>query len=97
VALCAALHFGWSTTQVMIQENFAEYDVPWRNELVCGWNPIRPGEFILPEQPGLGLELNEEACAKHPYQRHTFPSLWDQRWVKQFTASRGNGKGERGA
>ncbi len=89
VALCAALHFGWSTPQVMIQENFAEYDVPWRNELVCGWNPIRQGEFVLPDKPGLGIELNVEACAKHPYQRHTFPSLWDQRWVQQFTARPG--------
>jgi galactonate dehydratase len=86
VALCAALHFGWSTPQVMIQENFSEYDVPWRNDLVCGWNPIRQGEFLLPDKPGLGIELNAEVCAQHPYQRHTFPSLWDERWVKQFTA-----------
>jgi galactonate dehydratase len=92
VALCAALHFGWSTPQVMIQENFAEYDVPWRNELVCGWDPIQRGEFVLPDKPGLGIELNIEACARHPYQRHTFPSLWDQRWIKQFTP-----RGERGA
>jgi galactonate dehydratase len=27
-ALCAALHFGWSTPNVIVQENFAEYDVP---------------------------------------------------------------------
>jgi galactonate dehydratase len=101
VALCAALHFGWSTPQVMIQEDFSQYDVPWRSELVCvagasspraGWDPSRRGEFALPDNPGLGIELNVEACARHPYQRHTFPSLWDQRWVKQFTPS-----GERGA
>lgn len=85
VALCAALHFGWSTSQVLVQENFAEYDVPWRNELVNGWNPIRRGEFLLPEQPGLGIELNLEAIARHPYQKHSFPSLWDERWVKEFT------------
>ncbi len=93
VALCAALHFGWSTPQVMIQENFAEYDVPWRNELVCGWDPIHRGEFALPDKPGLGIELNVEACARHPYQRHTFPSLWDRRWVERFTPS----SSERGA
>jgi galactonate dehydratase len=103
VALGAAVHFGWCTPQVMIQENFAEYDVPWRNELVCGWDPVRRGEFALPEKPGLGLELNVEACARHPYQRHTFPSLWDGRWVTQFTAggrSAGDtsgAPGERGA
>jgi galactonate dehydratase len=85
VALCAAIHFGWSTPNVSIQENFAEYDVPWRNELVCGWNPVRQGEFVLPEKPGLGLELDVDACAHHPYRKNTFPSLWDRRWIDEFT------------
>ena len=85
VALCAALHFGWSTPSVWMQENFAEYDVPWRDELVCGWNPILRGEFALPEGPGLGIELNEEAIARHPYVRNTFPSLWDKQWLVDFT------------
>ena len=85
VALCAALHFDWSTPHVLIQENFAEYDVPWRNDLVGGWNPMDRGEFSLPDKPGLGIELNVEAIARHPYQKHAFPSLWDERWVKEFT------------
>jgi galactonate dehydratase len=85
VALGAALHFGWSTPGVLVQENFAEYDVPWRNELVCGWNPVRGGEFALPDGPGLGIDLDVTACARHPYRKHTFPSLWDRRWVQEFT------------
>jgi galactonate dehydratase len=85
VALCAAIHFGWATPNVLIQENFTEYDVPWRNDLVCGWNPIRHGEFALPKGPGLGIELNVEACAKHPYKKNTFPALWDNRWIEEFT------------
>ena len=85
VALCAALHFDWATPQVSIQENFAEYDIPWRNDLVCGWNPVNRGEFLLPDQPGLGLDLNVEVCQQHPYRKNTFPSLWDERWVKEFT------------
>ncbi len=85
VALCAALHFGWATPGVLVQENFAEYDVPWRNELVNGWDPVRRGEFALPERPGLGIELNVEACARHPYKKNSFPSLWDKRWLEEFT------------
>ena len=54
VALCAAVHFGWSTPNVFMQENFSEYDVPWRSELVCGWDLIARGEFRLPTRPGLG-------------------------------------------
>ncbi|HKB05381.1 MAG TPA: mandelate racemase/muconate lactonizing enzyme family protein [Gemmataceae bacterium] len=85
VALCAAIHFGWATPNVVIQENFAEYDVPWRHELVCGWHPSRLGEFALPDKPGLGVELDVEACARHPYRKNSFPSLWDGRWIEEFT------------
>jgi galactonate dehydratase len=85
VALCAAIHFGWSTPNVLIQENFAEYDVPWRNGLVRGWNPIRSGEFALPEGPGLGIEIDDEVCSRHPYKKNTFPSLWDRTWIDEFT------------
>jgi galactonate dehydratase len=90
VALCAALHFGWATPNVLVQENFADYDVPWRSELVGGWNPMRGGEFALPAGPGLGLELDIAACARHPYKRNSFPSLWDNRWLRDFTADRRN-------
>jgi galactonate dehydratase len=89
VALCAALHFDWATPNVRVQENFAEYDVPWRNALVRGWNPIRHGEFVLPDRPGLGIELDDAECARHPYRKNSFPSLWDDRWLKEFTKAQG--------
>jgi galactonate dehydratase len=85
VALVAAVHFGWATPQVAVQENFAEFDAPWRNEFVTVADFFRRGEFTLPERPGLGIELNERACAAHPYRKHAFPSLWDERWVNEFT------------
>ncbi len=87
VALCAALHFDWSTPNALIQENFSEYDVPWRSELVFGWNPVRSGEFTLPDSPGLGVDINVEACNAHPYKKNSFPSLWEKRWFKDFTQS----------
>ncbi len=88
VALCAALHVDWSTPNAMIQENFGDYDVSWRNDLVFGWNPVKNGEFALPEKPGLGIELNTALCVEHPYKKNSFPSLWDKRWLKDFTQNR---------
>ena len=85
VALAAALHLDISTPNFMIQEAFAEFDVPWRNSLVRGWNPIRNGEFTLDDTPGLGLELDDQAIADHPYIQNPFPSLWDSQWVTDFT------------
>lgn len=88
VALAAALHFDVSTPNFMVQEAFAEFDVPWRNDLVGGWNPIREGELHLGDSPGLGLELNEAALAEHPYVAHAFPSLWDGDWLTNFTQTK---------
>lgn len=85
VALCAAVHFGWAIPAVRIQENFADYDVPWRESFVKGWNLCHDGRFGLPTGPGLGIELDEAVCAAHPPQKNPFPSLWDDRWIKEFT------------
>ena len=72
VVLCAVLHVNWSTSNVMIQENFGDYDVPCRHDLVYGWNPVKNGEFALPEKPGLGIELNTALCAEYPYKKNNF-------------------------
>ncbi len=85
VALAAALHFDLSTPNFLVQEAFAEFDVPWRDSLVHGWNPLRKGEFVLDDEPGLGLSLDEEAIARHPYVAGAFPSLWDEQWLTNFT------------
>ena len=87
VALAAALHFDVSTPNFMIQEAFGEFDVPWRNQLVGGRNPLKRGEFILSDEPGLGLDLDLDVIAAHPYVPHAFPSLWDRQWTTNLTQS----------
>ena len=85
VALAAALHFDISTPNFFIQEDFSQYDVPWRNDLVRGWNPFRKGEFFLSDEPGLGLDIDEKVIANHPYQPSPFASLWHKDWLGDFT------------
>jgi galactonate dehydratase len=85
VALAACLHFDVSTPNFMIQEAFAEFDVAWRNDLVHGWNPIRQGEFVLADAPGLGLDIDDAVISAHPYVIHAFPSLWDREWLAHLT------------
>jgi galactonate dehydratase len=85
VALAACLHFDVGTPNFMIQEAFVEFDVPWRNSLVRGWNPIQNGELLVPDKPGLGIELDEAAIAEHPYVPNAFASLWDKKWLTDFT------------
>jgi galactonate dehydratase len=87
VALAAALHVAWSSPNMLLLESFAEFDVDWRSDLVGGWNPLAKGVFALPDRPGLGIELDEDAIADHPYRSLAFPSLWDTTWRDEFTGT----------
>lgn len=66
IAGVAALHFAVSTPNHIIQEEMVGA-VPWYFEVVKG--PIRlvDGHWLIPEAPGLGIEIDEAACARHPY------------------------------
>ena len=42
----------------------------WRRD-ICDENVvIENGEMLIPDRPGLGVDINEEEIAKHPWQ-HT--------------------------
>ncbi|MDR3708084.1 MAG: galactonate dehydratase [Capsulimonadaceae bacterium] len=43
------------------------YDVPYRRELTTEEVDIVDGAMLIPEKPGLGLDINEDALAEHPY------------------------------
>jgi galactonate dehydratase len=87
VALAAALHVAWSCRNMTMLESFAEFDVPWRADLVGGWNLLKDGMYGVPERPGLGLDPDPEAILRHPYRPLAFPSLWDETWLDDFTGN----------
>ena len=66
IAGVAALHFAVSTPNHMIQEEMVGA-APWYFDVVRG--PIKrvDGCWVVPEQPGLGIEVDEAECARHPY------------------------------
>lgn len=66
IAGAAALHFDIATPNVIIQEEMSGA-VPWYDEVVS--TPLRRvgNSWLLPTQPGLGVEVNETEAAKHPY------------------------------
>ena len=41
-------------------------DVPWKDDLVTVPPQIKNGCLVVPDGPGWGAELNEEAIAAHP-------------------------------
>ena len=46
-------------------------DVTWRKDVTNESLAYKDGYITIPDKPGLGIEINEEECLKHPYQVHT--------------------------
>jgi galactonate dehydratase len=73
VANAAALHFALSTPNFLIQEDMLA-DVPWRWEVVRHKLETRDGYWLPSEVPGLGVEVDEDAAARHPFQQEVMHS-----------------------
>jgi galactonate dehydratase len=65
IAGVAALHFGLSTPNVVIQEEMSGA-VSWYGEVVRWPIERHPGRWDVPEAPGLGIEVDEKVIAAHP-------------------------------
>ena len=46
-------------------------DVEWRSDVTNESLEYKDGYITIPDRPGLGIEINEEECEKHPYKPHT--------------------------
>ncbi len=66
VANAAALHFALSTPNFLIQEDMLS-DVPWRWDVVKHDLKTENGYWLPCDKPGLGVEVDEDAAAKHPF------------------------------
>lgn len=82
VANAATLNIAACTSGFRILE-ICLTDVSWRKELTNERVVFQKGEILIPTGVGLGLELNEEACLKYPFQpidlRHYKGTLTDVR------------------
>jgi galactonate dehydratase len=66
VATMVNIHLGFATPNFLIQEVMRS-DVPWRDEVVRGGARIEGGHVLPPEAPGIGIEIDEAAAARHPW------------------------------
>ena len=46
-------------------------DVEWRADVAEESLEYADGYLAVPSGPGLGIEIREEECLKHPYQPHS--------------------------
>ncbi len=83
--LCTVInaHLGATVPNLLIQECFDDTNVGWSRELLSGSVRVRDGYIDVPDAPGLGVELNEEVAAKHPYNERNFLRLFEEGWEKR--------------
>ena len=82
VSTATSLHFAACTTNFKIQEHFNDFSEAWVKEAATGCPEVIDGYFSLPDGPGLGMELNEDLIAQHPYREGSF-NLWEEDWHKR--------------
>ncbi len=75
IATAAAVHFALATPNWLIQEAIRS-DVPWRDAVVGGGLPVVDGYILPPAEPGLGISVDDEEAAKHPFQQEVLMQWW---------------------
>lgn len=75
VAGAVALHVDFATPNFVIQQE-AVGVVPWFEE-ICSSYPLalNKGAWQVPTSPGLGIEVDEKAAARHPFEKERTPAL----------------------
>ena len=56
---------------------FMDPDVPWRDEIISEPLKVRDGHLIVNDKPGWGVEVDEDALARYPYDREV--SAYEER------------------
>ena len=82
VSTATALHFSACTSNFKIQEHFNDFSEAWVKEAATGCPEVIDGYFSLPNGPGLGMTLNEDLIAEHPYREGSF-NLWEDDWHRR--------------
>jgi galactonate dehydratase len=70
VAEMAAVHLMATLPNFLILEHLAD-DVPQRYEVMTGQPIIENGHILVPDAPGLGIDIEPEAIAAYPSQTNT--------------------------
>src|SRR2546423_226244 len=82
ISTAANVHLAATTVNFKIQEYFNDFADSFVNECVPGLPEVVDGYFPLPDQPGLGVELNREALAEHPRMAVNF-NLFAEGWERR--------------
>jgi len=66
IGTAAAVQLDAAIPNFLIQEFFVA-QAPWIEDVVEGGPRVAGGEIVVPDRPGLGVELHEDAARAHPF------------------------------
>jgi galactonate dehydratase len=67
IATAATLHVSAAIPNLLIQEMFAPIDAAWKDDIAVPPAAIAGGYVEVPRGAGLGVEVDEETAAAHPF------------------------------
>jgi galactonate dehydratase len=85
ISTAASVHLAAATVNFKIQEHFNDFADSFVKECVTGFPEVTDGAFPLPDAPGLGVELDHEALARHPripVSFNLFADGWERRQAR---------------
>ena len=82
VSKAVCLQLAATYSQVFILEDFDEFNLPWTRELA---NEVQKegGCALVPQEPGLGVELNLEIVEQHAYDPAAVLALYEPGWERR--------------
>jgi galactonate dehydratase len=86
VCSAACVQLNASIPNFFIHEIFDEFNEPWEKEIVIHPVEVVDGYIEISDRPGLGIDLNVEEIAKHPYQQENSLPLFQAGWERRRSA-----------
>lgn len=76
----ACAHLNAATPNFFLHEIFDDFNEPWERDILEGGIEVHDGYIEPGDRPGLGVELNLEEIARHPYRQEHFLPLFKSGW-----------------
>lgn len=83
ICSAACVQLNASAPNFYIHEIFDEFNEPWEAEIVQPPVKVTNGYIDIPERPGLGIHLNLDEIARHPYRIENYLPLFQPGWEER--------------